>query len=197
MKKAITVEEFIQNVKQGKDILLKLRALILSVGLEETIKWGIPVYTTEGKNVVGIGSFKSYTGLWFYQGALLKDKSKALINAQKDRTKALRQMRFTSIEEVDDHLILDYLIEAIANQKQGKEIKPDRNKPILIPEELMEEFQTNKNLENCFNQFTAGKKREFTDYISEAKQKETRLKRVQKVIPLIVKNIGLNDKYRK
>lgn len=49
--------------------------------MEETNKWSAPVYTSNGKNIVGLGAFKSYTGLWFFQGALLKDEKKLLINA--------------------------------------------------------------------------------------------------------------------
>ena len=48
-----------------------------------------------------------------------------------------------------------------------------------------------------FNAFTKGRQREFADYINEAKQEKTRLARLEKVIPLILDNVGLNDKYRK
>ena len=87
--------------------------------------------------------------------------------------------------------------EAIQNQKEGKELKPDRNKPVVIPDELNQALQEDSELENCFKRFTSGKQREFVGFVASAKQSETRLARVQKVIPLILENIGLNDKYRK
>jgi uncharacterized protein YdeI (YjbR/CyaY-like superfamily) len=174
-----------------------LRELILSTELTETVKWGIPVYTINDKNVVGMAAFKSYVGLWFYNGSFLKDEAGVLINASEGVTKALRQWRFTSVDEIDDSLVIKYLNEAIQNQKQGKELKPERNKPVIIPDELQVEFAEDKELENCFKRFTPGKQREFTNYISEAKTPETRKVRVEKVIPLILENIGLNDKYRK
>ena len=62
--------------ENGKEILIVLREIIRSTELIETLKWGGPVYTLGGKNVVGIGSFKSYVGLWFFQGAFLKDEEK-------------------------------------------------------------------------------------------------------------------------
>ena len=192
-----TVNEYILNTPFGKEILIVLREILLSTELQETVKWGGPVYTINDKNVVGIGAFKSYAGLWFYQGAFLKDEAGVLINASEGITKALRQWRFTSVEEIDDQLVLKYINEAIQNQKEGKELKPDRNKPVTIPDELNQAMHDDKELENCFHRFTPGKQREFTEYISSAKLTETRIARVRKVIPLILENIGLNDKYRK
>ncbi len=69
--------------------------------MKETIKWGAPVYTLDYKNIVGLGAFKSYVGLWFFQGALLNDEKKKLINAQEDKTKALRQWRFNSVKKIE------------------------------------------------------------------------------------------------
>jgi uncharacterized protein YdeI (YjbR/CyaY-like superfamily) len=192
-----TVNEYILNAENGKEMLIVLREILLTTELQETVKWGGPIYTIDDKNVVGLGSFKSYVGLWFQQGVFLKDEARVLINANEGVTKALRQWRFSSVDEIDDKLVLKYVNEAIQNQKDGKELKPDRNKPVIIPDELYQALQEDRELENCFNRFTIGKQREFTEFISSAKQTETRLARVQKIIPLILENIGLNDKYRK
>ncbi|QGY47254.1 hypothetical protein GM418_27395 [Maribellus comscasis] len=197
MKYYKTVDEYILNTENGKEILIILREILKGTELKETIKWGSPVYTVNGKNVVGIGAFKSYAGIWFFQGALLKNEEGVLVNAQEGTTKALRQWRFSDVNEIDEKLVLKYVNEAIENQKKGKEIKADRKKTLVIPDELKEAFLKNKELEIAFNEFTTGKKREFADYISQAKQEATRLKRVEKIRPLILKNIGLNDKYRK
>lgn len=192
-----TVNEYILNAAFGKEMLIVLREILLTTELQETVKWGSPVYTINDKNVVGIAAFKSYIGLWFYNGSFLKDEANVLINASEGVTKALRQWRFSSVDEIDDELVLKYVNEAIQNQKEGKELKPDRNKPVVIPDELYQALQDDKELENCFNHFTSGKQREFAEYIASAKQTETRLARVQKVIPLILEKIGLNDKYRR
>lgn len=197
MKSYKTVDEYIINAPFGNQILMVLKEIIRTTELTETVKWGSPVYTINEKNVVAIGSFKSHVALWFYNGAFLKDESGVLINASEGITKALRQWRFTSVDEIDGELVLKYVNEAIQNQKEGKELKPDRNKPLEIPDELNQALLEDKELENCFNHFTLGKQREFAEYIASAKQTETRLARVQKVIPLILGNIGLNDKYRK
>lgn len=53
--------------------------IVLSTQLQVAIKWGAPIYTFDGKNIVGLAAFKSHIALWFFQGALLKDRNKKLI----------------------------------------------------------------------------------------------------------------------
>ena len=197
MKSFKTVDSYLANVKSNIEILMVLRRLLNSTEMQESIKWGAPVYTLKGKNVIGMAAFKSYVGLWFYQGVFLKDSAKVLINAQENKTKALRQWRFSTLDELNEKLILEYVNEAINNQKQGKELEIERNKKIVLPEELEQEFEKDKLLQSAFELFTPGKQREFVEYISEAKRSATKYSRVQKIIPLIHQNIGLNDKYRK
>jgi len=90
-----------------------LQIIISKTNLVATLKWGTPVYTYNGKNVVGITGFKNHFALWFYKGVALKDESKVLVNAQEGVTKSLRQWRFTSKSEIDEKLILEYIEEAI------------------------------------------------------------------------------------
>lgn len=191
-----TADDFYGAQQQWHEELTVLRALILGAGLKEEIKWGGPIYTRNGKNIVGLAGFKSYFGIWFYQGVYLEDKHKLLINAQEGTTKALRQMRFTSLKKLDLPIILSYVKEAIINQEKGLEMKADRNKPILIPNELAELFKENQTLRQHFSQFKKTQQREFAEYISTAKQDKTRQTRLEKIIPMIERGVGLNDKYR-
>ena len=89
-----------------------LQTIISKTNLVETIKWGAPVYTLNGKNIVGITGFKNHFALWFYKGVELKDTNKVLVNAQEGVTKSLRQWRFTSKLEINEKLILEYIEEA-------------------------------------------------------------------------------------
>lgn len=196
MKGYKTVDEFIENENRWQTELIALRKIINQTELVETVKWGAPVYTVNGKNVIGIGAFKSYFGIWFFQGVFLEDKAGKLINAQSDRTKGLRQWRFNSGDKIDKTLLLQYLEEAIENQKQGKQIKPAKKKPVKLPPELNDKFKEDSNLKKSFAKFTPGKQREFAEYISEAKRKDTKQKRLAKIIPLILAKVGLNDKYK-
>ena len=75
-------------------------------------------YTWKGKNVVGIGGFKSYFGLWFFDGASLEDDKGVLINAQPGKTKSLRQWRMTSAKEIKPAAIKRYVKEAMDLQAE-------------------------------------------------------------------------------
>ena len=86
--------------------------------------------------------------------------------------------------------------EAIENQKAGKELKPQK-KPLVIPIELKEELASDTEFAEAFEKFSLSCKREYAEYISEAKRDATKQKRLAKIKPMILKNIGLNDKYKK
>ena len=191
------VEEYLSKKDKWRKELELLRTVFKELPVEETIKWGAPTYVYKGKNIVSLSAFKNYCGLWFFQGALLKDEQKVLYNAQDGKTKAMLQWRFNSVDEIDIDLIKQYVFEAINNVKAGKEIKPDRTKKeLIIPEELAKELALNSEFKTQFESLTNGKQREYADYISEAKREVTKLKRLQKIIPMIICGVGLNDKYK-
>ena len=195
MQMAKTPEEYFSWHPTYKNLLERLRKLLLSTELEEKMKWGIPTYCLKNKNVAGIGAFKSYAGIWFFNGVFLKDEANVLINAQEGKTKGMRQWRLESIDDVNDDLLLSYIKEAIKNQKEGKEIKPEK-KPLIIPDELKEALASDTSLYEAFEGMSLSCKREYAEYISEAKREETRMKRLDKIIPMILEGGGLNDKYR-
>lgn len=197
MKKASSVEEYIETHENFSDALALLREIMLSTELEETLKWSAPVYTVNGKNVIGLGAFKNHFGIWFYNGVFLKDEHQLLTNAQEGKTKALRQMKFNSIEELDKNIVLQYVKEAIANQKAGKEVKPDRTKKeTVIPAELQEKLDTDAELKFAFESLTPYKQREYSEHIASAKREAAKQNRLEKIIPMIIKGIGLHDKYK-
>jgi uncharacterized protein YdeI (YjbR/CyaY-like superfamily) len=173
-----------------------LKSILVQTELVETTKWGGPVYTINGKNVLGAGGFKDYFGLWFFNGVFLEDKHNLLINAQEDVTKALRQMRFTSKDEVNEKIVLDYVHEAIENEKKGVKLKPSKKK--TIHSQLLDNaLNSDPELKKEFQNFTPFKQREFTEYIESAKMEKTKLSRLEKSRGMILNGIGLNDKYRK
>lgn len=198
MKTYESVNHFISANSDREAELYLLRKAILATGLKEHLKWGAPCYSLKNKNVVGIGAFKTYVGLWFHQGIFLKDKKKKLLNAQEGKTKGLRQWRFDNEAEIiaEMETIREYLEEAIINQEQGKEIKVERGKPVVIPDELKMALKLNSEADQLFAILTPGKQREFADYITEAKRPDTKAKRIEKIIPLILDGVGLNDKYK-
>ncbi len=195
-----TVDEYIaarcQERPEHADALAKLRRAVHIKPLKETIKWGAPCYTHNGKNVVGIAAFKAYVGLWFHQGALLKDPANVLVNAGEGKTKALRQWRFEKASDIKSAAVRDYVKEAIQLAEDGKEIKPSRSEPVKIPPELTAAFKADPALKSAFDALTPGKRRDYANHIAEAKRDTTRQSRLEKIIPMIKKGGGLHDKYR-
>lgn len=201
MEKTKSVEAYINKHSSWEEELIILRELILNnTNLAETIKWQFPTYTFEGKNVVSLSAFKSHFGIWFYQGALLEDKYHLLKNAQDGKTKAMRQINFTSKEDINEKALLNYLNESIENFKQGRVIKaskPITKKEVIIPKELDSLLKKDDNLNKAFHKLSPSKRREYCEYISTAKREATKSSRIEKITPLIKEGIGLNDKYKK
>lgn len=195
MAKATSVEAYIEN-SNFPEALGLLRDIITSTEVEESLKWNAPVYAINGKNVIGLGAFKNHFGIWFFNGVFLKDEKQLLVNAQ-EKTKALRQMRFESIEDIDKNAVLSYVKEAIENQKLGKELKPERKgKTVEVPKELKELLEDSTELKQHFETLSPGKQREYCEYIASAKRDATKLSRLEKITPMILQGKGLYDKYK-
>ncbi len=183
------------KTNQWEEELELLKTIIAKTPLVETTKWGGTIYTYNNKNIIGIGGFKSYFGVWFMNGVFLKDEAKVLVNAQEGVTKALRQWRFQSKEEVDEKLLLHYIKEAIHNEELGLTHKPTKKETVISPF-FQNELDSNADLAKAFEGFTPYKQREFLEYIDTAKQEKTKISRMEKIRPMIFANIGLNDKYK-
>ncbi|MEL4307271.1 YdeI/OmpD-associated family protein [Joostella sp. CR20] len=195
MKKTKTANEYYEENTAWHKELYALRKVLCATELEETVKWGVPTYTINGKNVIGIAAFKSYVGLWFHNGALLTDKTKVLLNAQEGKTVALRQWRFENINDIDEKLVKAYVLEAIANQKENKTVSIPKKKEITAPF-LITALAEDEKLQTSFNALTKGRQKEYHEFIAEAKQESTKQRRLDKIIPLILEGKGLNDKYK-
>jgi len=170
-----------------------IQSIITKTPLVETTKWGGIVYTYNGRNVVGLGGFKSYVGLWFFNGVFLKDTDKVLVSGG-ENTKAQLQWRFNSLDEIDEKKVLSYLMEAIEIEKEGKVHKPEKSP--LSMSEYFQNFLASEKLNDSFEKFNLTKKKEFVEYIDTAKQEKTKVTRLEKIKPMILNGIGLNDKYR-
>jgi uncharacterized protein YdeI (YjbR/CyaY-like superfamily) len=197
MSDAAKIDAYIEKHSNWKEALSELRAVLKQTEAVETVKWGIPTYTVNGKNVMGIGAFKNHFGLWFFNGSVLSDPKGVLRNAQEGKTRGMRQLNWNSLDEVDLDMVRAYALEAIENQKQGKEIKPQRTtKKLLVPAELKAGFEEDKHLKAAFDKLTPGRQREYAAHIGSAKQEKTRLSRLEKCRPMIMSGKGLHDKYK-
>jgi len=183
------------KINQWGEELAILRGIIQKTELIETNKWGGEVYTINNKNVLGIAGFKNYFTLWFWNGVFLKDEAKVLVNANEGVTKGLRQWRFSSSDDVNEKLVLQYINEAIANEKAGLSIKPEK-KDIIRCDFFESELNKDSNFNAAFEKFSPYKQKEFWEFMATAKQEKTKIKRLEKIKSMIMDGIGFNDKYR-
>jgi len=63
MEESVSADAFVAKHPKWRKQLVSLRSILNSTELEETIKWGVPVYTLDGKNLVGIAVFKNHAAL--------------------------------------------------------------------------------------------------------------------------------------
>jgi uncharacterized protein YdeI (YjbR/CyaY-like superfamily) len=171
-----------------------LRAIVLQCNLKEEIKWGVPVYTLNDKNIITVNALKDSANIVFFKGVLLKDEHKIL--QQQGNIQLSRIVKFTSINEIIalQDVLLEYIHEAIEIEKSGKKLETP--KPTMeIPDELTQVFEEEPEFKNAFYKLTPGRQRSYIIHFSQAKQSETRLARIHKNKDLIFKGIGFNDKY--
>lgn len=197
MAKVETVEDYFDIHSKWKNEIMALRNLIKTYPFNEGLKWSRPVYDIDGKNILGIGAFKEHYGIWFFNGGLHQKHTQLLQNAQEGKTHSMRQIKFDKQSGPDMGELSKYIDESIEIHKSGKRLTPKVLKEMNIPEELKDSFLSEKDLETAFNNLTPGKKREYCDFINEAKRKETKIARLEKIIPMILTGAGLNDRYKK
>jgi len=191
------ITAYIGKNSHWKAELTLLRKLMLQTGMEETVKWGGPVYmASNGQNVLGLGGFKHHFCIWFFQGALLKDADKKLLNAQEGKTSGMLQWRFEGLDEIDEKLVLAYAKEALANAEANKKVAPKKKATVEMPGELEEALKNDKQLKSGFEALSPFKQKEYKKHIGSAKQEKTRITRLEKCIPMILDGKGLNDKYK-
>ena len=161
-----------------------LRKILSGFDLKEERKWGKPCYTIDEKNVVIIQGFKEYCALGFFQGALLKDPKRLLV--QLGQVQAARVMKFTSAKEIATKAatIKAYMREAVAAEKAGMKVE---TKPpeIPMPAELKQKFRNDPRFRRAFEGLTPGRQRGYLFHFTGAKQSRTRTARIEKAMPAI------------
>ena len=187
------VDLYIAKSKQWQAEVELLRTILLDCKLEETFKWGQPCYTIHDKNIVFIAPFKAHCDLGFFNGAVLKDEKQLLVAAGK-HTQGARQMRFTSMKEIEHSksVIRKYVKEAIENEKNGIKLIQTQKNEIEV-EELEVIFKKDVPYKKAFSALTPGRQRAYLIHFSGAKQSETRINRINNYRQRILSGIGIND----
>jgi len=172
-----------------------MRRVLAGFEMEEEWKWGKPTYTVNGKNVVIMQGFKEYFALGFFQGALLKDPKKVLV--QLGQVQAGRVMKFTSVKDImaKAATIKAYVREAIAIEKAGLRMEKKKTSDFPIPEELAERFRRDPRFKRAFEALTPGRQRSYLYHFAAAKQPATRVARIEKAVPAILEGRGFLERH--
>jgi uncharacterized protein YdeI (YjbR/CyaY-like superfamily) len=175
------------------DELEQLRQIVLDTGLTEEIKWGVPVYTKNGKNIVTVNALKESANIGFFKGVLLTDKHKIL--QQQGNLQSDRIVKFTNVKDIENvkDVLRAYVLEAIEIEESGKKVEFKKN-PEPIPDELLEAFEQDLEFKQAFYKLTTGRQRGYIIHFSQPKQSQTRIGRIEKYKEQIFSGIGLKDK---
>jgi uncharacterized protein YdeI (YjbR/CyaY-like superfamily) len=171
-----------------------LRDIALETGLDEEVKWGFPAYTFKKKNIFMLGSFKEYSTIMFFKGALLSDSEKLLVQPT-ENTNSSRQFRFSNAKEISKlkKTILSYMFEAVELEKSGAKVQAKKTSDYNMPDELKQKFKELPELKTAFEKLTPGRQRGYLLHFSQAKQSATRLSRIEKNMEAIFNGKGLNE----
>ena len=171
-----------------------MRRALARLEMKEECKWGKPTYTVGGKNIVIMQGFKEYFALGFFQGALLKDPKKLLV--QLGQVQAGRVMKFTSAKDIRAKAatITAYVREAIAVEKAGLRMKQRRTSDFPVPEELRQRFRRAPRFKRAFEALTPGRQRSYLYHFAAAKQSATRAARIEKAMPAIFEGRGFLER---
>ena len=188
------VDWYFEKNKAWQKEIEKIRLLVLEACLSEELKWGVPCYNLENKNIVLIHIFKEYCALLFFKGALIKDPEKILVQ-QTENVQAARQMRFKNLKEIAalEYKIKSFILEAIEIEKAGLKVPLKKTVEYEIPEEFQIILAEIPGLEKAFAALTPGRQRGYLLFFSAPKQSKTRFTRIENAVESIFNGKGIND----
>ncbi len=201
MKKNKLVDEYINKVQPfAKPVLVHLRQLVHDTcpDIEEKIKWGMPSFEYKGM-MCGFASFKQHCTFMFWKAALMKDS--ILMENAKSETSMGHLGRITSLKDLpSDKKIIGYIKEAMKLNDDGVKLvkaKPVKAKDIVIPVEILSSIKKNKKAFVTFEAFSASNKKEYLEWIAEAKTEATKQKRLLQAVEWMAEGKPRNWKYMK
>lgn len=174
--------------------IAEMRRVLAGLAMKEECKWGKPTYTADGKNIVILQGFKEYFALGFFQGALLKDPKKLLV--QLGQVHAGRVMKFTGVKDIKAKAatIKAYVREAIAVEEAGLRLPKRKTSDLPVPDELKAQFRKDPRFARAFEALTPGRQRSYLHHFGAAKQSATRVARIKKATPAIFEGRGFLER---
>ena len=178
----------------AKPILNYLRATVHEgcPDCEEAIKWGMPAFTYEGL-LCGMAAFKQHATFGFWKGSLIEelgDKSAGAMGS------------FGRVTSVDDlppkPKLIAWIRKATELNEKGVKAPPKRRVPkktIPMPSDLRNALAKNKRAKATYETFSPSAKREYLEWITEAKGADTRKRRVEQAVEWMAEGKERNWKY--
>ena len=208
MKKPTDVQEYLKHgcgrcplgdtpeckVHRWQEELGLLREIMLESDLLEEIKWSVPCYTFEGKNIAIVAAFKEYCSLSFFKGAGLIDPDGILEKAGENSPPS-RLVRFTSIGQIKKQRasLVALLLAAIDLERFGYKAPSVHPSQMDWPDELLDAFERDSRLREAFGALTPGRQRGYLLFFAAAKQSKTRIDRIEKNRQRILSGLGMHD----
>jgi uncharacterized protein YdeI (YjbR/CyaY-like superfamily) len=187
-----------KSAEFARPILAHLREVVHEAcpDVEETLKWSMPHFMYEGM-LCGMAAFKQHCSFGFWKGSLIVKPGDI------PGEKAMGQ--FGCIRSLDDlpprRTIAKYVKEAMKLNEQGVKSptrsKPRNRKPVQVPEDLDAALRKNRKARTAFDGFSPSHRREYIEWITEAKREETRQRRIETAIDWISEGKSRNWKYVK
>jgi uncharacterized protein YdeI (YjbR/CyaY-like superfamily) len=185
----------------AQPILIKLRKLIFQACPDavETIKWSFPNYEIHGSMLCSIAAFKEHCAFGFWKAALLKDTEGIMHLAERNAMGHFD--RLSSLKDLPaDRILITYLKEAALLNKNNVRLERTKAAPkkeLPIPKPLLAALKKNKKASAVFEDFSPSNKREYIEWISDAKTDETLNKRLATTIEWLEQGKSRNWKYKK
>jgi uncharacterized protein YdeI (YjbR/CyaY-like superfamily) len=206
-KKIRETDHYIANSAPfAQPILRQLREIVHRACPEttEVIKWGFPNFEYKGTNLCSMASFKAHCTFGFWKGHEIDDPYGVIERIGKTAMGSLGKL--SHMDDLPSEKILTDLIKRAMKLnenpvKPSPKTTPQKAKPkseeIYVPTELDKVLSLKKNAKAraVFDAFSASHKREYCEWISEAKKEETKSKRVERTIEMLLEGKSRNWKY--
>ncbi len=198
------VDEYIaKSADFAKPVLNHLRDLIHKAcpSVTETIKWSFPNFDYKGTILCSMASFKQHCAFNFWRASLLSDPDKILVTGEeKNSMGSLGQIK--SLADLpSDEVLVKYLKEAMVLVEKGakvpKKAKAAAPADVEIPDYFKDALAQNKTAFANFEKFSPSHKREYLEWITEAKTEATRTKRIATTLEWLQEGKSRNWKYMK
>src|ERR1700748_2874737 len=184
----------------AKPILIHIREVVHKASplINETVKWGMPFFDYKGP-VCMMASFKQHCGFGFWKASRLNDPD-GLLQGSDDEAAAGSFGRINKMEDLpSDEALIGFIHQMIALNESGvkEPKKPSAPKAALpMPADFDKLLRANLAAMEVFEKFSPSHKREYIEWIIDAKTDATREKRLLQAIELIAEGKSKNWKYR-